>query len=203
MKLYLKHNIDNFHMYILSFDIGTKNLAYCYSRDEHIIKWAVLDIHDKDIYLMTDKCLTLLHETFESKEIDCVLLENQPAQKNPKMKSVQMIVFTYFAYKKTVEKTKISKILFQSANNKNKYAKSLNNDVFECKSKYQENKKKAIACAKDLLPTEWLEYFLIHKKKDDLADSYLQMLAYINYTPVLPKPDSPRSVVSSSSTTST
>ena len=49
---------------------------------------------------------------------------------------------------------------------------------------YSERKKKGIEVTKDILNTNtllsnWCEYFDKHKKKDDLADSFLQALWYI------------------------
>ena len=190
-------------MYILSFDIGIKNLAYCYSDDENIIKWGILDIQGSSVNETSENCIRLLDETFKDDIIDKVLIENQPVQKNPVMKTVQIVVFTFFGYKKEIEKKDIKQIAFVSANRKNKYTQKFDINI-ECKSKYQLNKKRSIACTGIIVKdSEWNEYFLKHKKKDDLADSYLQTLAYIDYTPVLPKPEEPLSVEDNSSTSST
>ena len=187
-------------MFIISFDIGIKNLAYCYSDDEKIIKWGVLDIQGGNVNETSERCLTLLEETFEDNPVDKVLIENQPVQKNPVMKTIQIVVYTYFCYKKVIEEKEIERIVFVSANRKNKFTQQFDITV-NCKSKYQQNKKRAIACTDIIVKeTEWYEYFVKHKKKDDLADSYLQTLAYIDYTPVLPKPDEPLSVSDSSLT---
>jgi hypothetical protein len=145
----------------------------------------VVDIYDKDIYSMTKKCFNFLEVKFASKDIEVVLIENQPAQKNPKMKSIQMIVFGFFAYKQHVAKQNINNIFFQSANNKNKFAKKMGIEVPEYKTKYLENKKRAVACTKILLNESWGEYFEIHNKKDDLADCFIQMLSFIEYKPVI------------------
>ena len=183
-------------MWVLSFDIGMKNLAYCYACDEMITKWGVLDIFAEDIYAISKKCMLLLNEHFSDLEIDIVLLENQPVQKNPKMKSIQMLVFSYFVCQRHLSKRDIKHILFQSATNKNKYMNRFDLMVPTYKSKYTYNKKKAIACTRYILDCEkseeWTNFFNSHKKQDDLADSYLQLLHYIDYTPVLPNPPSPR-----------
>jgi hypothetical protein len=174
-------------MFYLSFDIGIKNLAYCYSENERILEWNVLNVESKDIHTMSELCVSLLYNTFVDKEIDIILIENQPVQKNPTMKSVQMIVYTFFCVRKVLNSDDFT-ILFQSANNKNKYMNKLNIQSPKCSTKYLENKKKAIICVKQIIDSEWYDIFICNKKKDDLADSYLQTLAYINYTPVLPNP---------------
>jgi flagellar biosynthesis chaperone FliJ len=183
-------------MFVLSFDIGVKNLAYCYADDGMITKWGTLDIFADNIYAISSKCMLLLQHNFSDLEIDVVLLENQPVQKNPKMKSIQMVVYSYFLYQQQIVNRNIRNIIFQSASNKNKFMNNFDVVVRPYKSKYTMNKKKAISCTRSILEneenTEWLDFFNSHKKQDDLADSYLQLLHYIDYTPVLPNPPSPR-----------
>lgn len=197
-------NVIYVMVFILSFDIGIKNLAFCYSKDENILKWNVLDIQGSNINDTCEKCIALLDETFNNDQIDQVLIENQPVQKNPVMKTIQIIVFTFFSYRKVlVGNFNSMKINFISANRKNKFAEKFNLNI-ECKTKYQKNKKTAIACTQLLVEkTAWELHFMKHKKKDDLADSYLQTLSFINYEPVLPKPSEPLDVDDNSSTSST
>jgi len=99
-------------MRVVSFDIGIKNLAFCDvsmiesdtsdSISYMIHDWQVLDISigDKkhDINKVIEVILTKLDALFSSKLglYDAILIENQPVLKNPVMKSIQMIIFTYF-----------------------------------------------------------------------------------------------------------
>jgi hypothetical protein len=187
----------------VSFDIGIKNLAFCYANEDEIQDWGVFDIKGVNINDTTEKCMTVLNEAFKDKEYDIILIENQPVQKNPTMKTIQIIVYSYFLYEKVILKKDV-KIYFVSASKKNTYANRFDINI-ENASKYIQNKKRAIECTKIVLKNniEKLDFFLKHKKKDDLADSYLQLLSYINYTPVLPNPPSPLEVNSSSSTSET
>ena len=55
------------------------------------------------------------------------------------------------------------------------------------KTTYNERKKKSIEFTRDILIkenalTKWCEYFDSHKKKDDLADCFLQGRWYLNKT---------------------
>ena len=163
-----------------------------------------MDIQGDNVNATCEKCVRLLHETFKDDPIDQVLIENQPVQKNPTMKTIQIVVYTYFVHAKVLRvNNRVDNINFISAIRKNKYTDKFDIHV-ECKTKYQQNKKRAIACAKLLVEhTEWEDHFRNHKKKDDLADSYLQTLSFINHIPVLPKPQDPLSVDGSSSTSST
>ena len=188
--------------FILSFDVGIKNLAFCYSCDEKIIKWNVFDIQGGNVQDTCEICIKTLEAHFSNIEIDMVLIENQPVQKNPTMKTIQIVVYTYFMYQKAIL-NKIESIHFVPANRKNKFGDKFNFDI-QCKTKYQKNKKVAVAVTKYLVEgSVWDTHFNSHKKKDDLADSYLQTLAFIDYKNVLPNPPEPLSETESSSTSST
>ena len=118
--------------------------------------------------------------------LDCnyVLIENQPCMKNPTMKSIQMIVYTYFYVRgitDAIECDKIKEIVFLSASNKLKvYDGPLL--TFDVKSKYTLSKKLGIAHTKYFLKDneDKLAFFNSHKKKDDLADAFLQGVYFIN-----------------------
>lgn len=169
-------------MKILSFDIGIKNLAYCLLDNENIDEWDIIDISGKDINNISDILIQKLNDNFSHSDYDVVLIENQPVMKNPIMKSIQIIIYSYFKYLKIIENKNIDKILLVSANNKNKFTSKYDLNIGKCSSKYLQNKKKAIECTKILLKDqeELFNFFMSHKKKDDLADSYLQGLDYIN-----------------------
>lgn len=108
---------------------------------------------------------------FSTFKIDKVLIENQLGTIAPRMKTIQGMVSQYFIMKG------VEDIDFVSAGNKLKRFIGKN-------SKYSERKKKGIEVTllgleKDEGIKEWKSHFLTHKKKDDLADAYLQGLWYI------------------------
>jgi hypothetical protein len=166
-------------MKALSFDIGIKNLAYCLLDKDEIYEWDIINVSAKTINEISSLLLKKLNEIFSQSEFDIVLIENQPVIKNPTMKSIQMIIYTYFKYLKDIEKKEINDVLLVSANNKNKFMDKYNIDIGKCSSKYVANKKKSIECTKLLIKNESLDFFLKHSKKDDLADCYLQGLDYL------------------------
>lgn len=195
--------MSSINMYILSFDIGIKNLAYCYTLDDEILSWDVFDIKGNNVNETCEKCVRVLHDTFNNKQINSVLIENQPVQKNPTMKTIQIVVYTYFVYSKMMRQD-IETVSFVSANKKNKLADKFDIEVTGS-SKYLRSKKKAVLVTREILKNDnhWLTFFNAHKKKDDLADSYLQLLSWTNYAPVLPNPPSPRSDTTNSATSLT
>ena len=190
---------------LLSFDIGIKNLAYCilnYNTEDNsditIIKWNIIPLLDKNekckgfpLDELTKRMYEHLNKEFYSYDIDNVLLENQPVLKNPVMKSVQMILFSYFQYQKIMLNRKIKLIKFINAGNKLKVGRNFNEinynaEINAIKSKYTRNKKFAILYTDKILidrlkDSKNNEYFNKHKKKDDLADAFLQAIYYIDF----------------------
>merc|ERR1711935_717315 len=93
------------------------------------------------ILLMELKKRTFLLET------DVILIENQPAFKNPRMKSIQMIIYTYFYMKGRIDvdnqEKYITRLLFLSASNKLKIKfdnKEILNSKIITTNKYKKNK---------------------------------------------------------------
>ena len=97
------------------------------------------------------------------------------------MKTIQIILYSYFLIKglKNINSS-IEKIEFISPMNK---LKVYNGPLIECKlkSKYSRRKYYAIQHTKYFIQNykNYLDYFNKIKKKDDLADSFLQGLFYI------------------------
>uniref|UniRef100_A0A6C0EHH5 Mitochondrial resolvase Ydc2 catalytic domain-containing protein n=1 Tax=viral metagenome TaxID=1070528 RepID=A0A6C0EHH5_9ZZZZ len=114
-------------------------------------------------------------------DVDEVIIENQPALKNPTMKSIQMIVFTYFVeHGYNSGSFPIKNIHLFSAKNK---LKLYDGPVVECTKKNPYDKRK-------YLSVEYTKYYIkdnvekslffnSHSKKDDLADSFIQGYYYL------------------------
>ena len=223
-------------MKILSWDVGIINLSYCIidydenTKTKNIYKWGIINLIDepnmkKNMNLVFENIPRKLYENDFLLNVDGVVIENQPSLKNPKMKSIQMIVYSYFLmYGKILntQENKINFIDFCNASNKlkvykgpvisledlKKKKKKIDNnssikdfitedkkDELEIKEhvekqkkstklSYSDKKKMAVEHVKYFLnennDIENLEFFNNHKKKDDLADSYLQCLYIIN-----------------------
>ena len=126
--------------------------------------------------------LTKLKEKGKSLlNVDKVIIENQPVLKNPTMKSIQMILYTYFLDRGIMDTTRsIDDVILFSARNK---LKMYDGPKVTCdkKNKYAKRKYLSIEYTKYFIhdnPT-WLSFFNTHSKQDDLADSYLQGLYYL------------------------
>lgn len=179
---------------ILSFDIGIKNLAYCqavYNKstgETTILKWDVIDIINntdistKDFNKVTNALVDALADHFPVVEDNMVvLIENQPCMKNPMMKSLQMIIYSWFLIRsKDMNCAVVIKLLSAASKLKVKYSNVVSENVANEKNKYKKNKKSAIEITTYYLThvirdQEMLSLFKGHKKRDDLADSFLQL----------------------------
>jgi len=120
----------------------------------------------------------VLDQNVNSDEIDVILIENQISPIANRMKSIQCMVSQYFIMKGK------HTIYFVSSSNKLKLF------VDEGQDTYSNRKKMGINVTKTILSdvlspyfvkdnNHLLPWFVSHKKKDDLADSYLQGIWYI------------------------
>ena len=113
------------------------------------------------------------NEEISCDSIDHVVIENQISPIANRMKSVQGMVAQYFIMKGS------QNISFVSASNK------LKPFIGTKKTSYSERKKLGIEITKkEIIETsgcsDWLPWMSAHKKKDDLADSFLQGLSFLN-----------------------
>ena len=118
-------------------------------------------------------------------DVDTVLIENQPALKNPTMKSVQMILFSYFLINGVSTDKSVQNIEMINARNK---LKAYKGPPIECKikDKYKKTKFLGIEYCKKMIQEnekikeEYRNLFQDSKKQDDLSDAYLQGIYWLN-----------------------
>lgn len=117
--------------------------------------------------------------------VDKVLIELQPVLKGPKMKTISNHIYSYFLINGVCnEKLKMDKVCYINASNKLKFFDE--NKEKDLKI-YKNRKKIAIENTKIVLnklnQEKFLKIFEESKKKDDLSDSLLQTLYYleVNY----------------------
>jgi hypothetical protein len=187
---------------ILSFDIGVKNLAYCLckvsAKNVHILEWNIITIEvpsKSGINVLSQEIIRTLHEVFiqPDQQIDVVLIENQPALKNPIMKTVQIILHTFFMmhakdgpYSASCEL--IGDVQCVSAQSKNNISKIIpkevkSQDILDLENmakSYSKNKKLSVLNTKLILEKSTnvsayesgLHHMMSHKN-----DAFLQLIA--------------------------
>lgn len=107
--------------------------------------------------------------------IDYVIIENQIGPIANRMKTIQGMIVQYFIMSPIF----VENIEFVSASNK------LKNCNINTKTKYSDRKKIGIQKCLEIISSNHsfsnqVDYFNTHKKKDDLSDSFLQGLWFIN-----------------------
>lgn len=178
-------------MKIASFDIGTKNLACCVleKETESIFHWEVFDISTtrKGAVGKCKKMVNLFDNCDPLQKIDEVVIEIQPSF-NPKAKAVQHFIVSYFA---TRFRGDIKITEFSSHHKLSCYVGEDAPDYSHLKSEYAQRKKLGIFHTKEIIEGRggakviqsdiFRKMFEGSRKKDDLADSFLQGLCYIRY----------------------
>ena len=106
--------------------------------------------------------------------VDRMIIENQIGPLALRMKTLQGMIMQHFIEKECP--------IIEEISSSNK----LKDYLTKKKTKYTERKKLSIKVTQEILKEnnnldEWLPTFLEHKKKDDLADSFLQGIWYIKY----------------------
>jgi hypothetical protein len=98
--------------------------------------------------------------------LDVVIIENQLSTLATRMKTLQGMITQYFIMRG------VPNIQFISATNKLKLFSDANDD--DKTTEYADRKKRSIEITRTLIPPNFVLKFDKHKKKDDLADCFLQ-----------------------------
>lgn len=194
-------------MRVIAFDVGVKNLAYCDVSCNMMIKsndvFQHLDVNDMQVISLIQKdekvnrtsLDTLATNLFKELErfngihYDVVLIENQPVNKNPLMKSIQMMIYSHFHIKKKNEKSETN-IKLLSPINKTKVLNYFDDSVVNTitsqltlSSKYSNTKRMATLLTEHILSlcpeNSFLADFKTLKKKDDLSDAFLMTVYFL------------------------
>jgi hypothetical protein len=167
--------------YNIKYDPKIKKTELATLINEHIYKTYFEPIHSKkanevDLFNIGVNIKNKFNELFKDEgKIDYVIIENQIGPLAIRMKTIQGMIVQYFI----MSNLNVEHIEFISASNKLKDC-----DVKD-KEKYSDRKKLGIAKCLGVLTidfrfNEHMDYFNSHKKKDDLSDSFLQGLWFIN-----------------------
>jgi len=161
--------------YDISFNVNEKK--------ENILKHILLDLSN-NYYDFVGSVLTtemnmvsyginlkkLFHKTFGNIKIDLVIIENQIGPLALRMKTLQGMIMQHFI------ENNINNVVPVNSNNK------LKDFLGNKKTSYAERKKESVKITRQLIQnSNWKDHFEKHKKKDDLADCFLQAKWYISH----------------------
>jgi hypothetical protein len=167
-------------MYI-SIDVGIKNLAFVLY-DKDIIEWKVIELCDKTQNASKLNMIDVGKKLYEALEtikgpIETIIIENQIGQNAIRMKMLQGMITYHFLSKG------YTNIHYWNAGNKLKrYIKG--------KTTYSQRKKYSVQITREIIQKSFPAqetYFETHKKKDDLADCFLQLLDFLGKQDKLPE----------------
>ena len=159
---------------ILSVDVGIVNLALCLVDEKTgvIHNWDVAGVppqHEDGLFLCLKKHLDARSWVLDA---TTVLIEKQP-DKNRKMKSVENFLHAYCVIMNDKAETIISdarhKVPDVAGAGKAMYRKRKQTSIDRCRSALEEP---------ESVNASWLDMFNKSKKKDDLADTFMQALSY-------------------------
>lgn len=189
IKKVKKMKLADLHQMIINYKIPVNPLT---TKKEDVLK-TVIEFVDKQMLLPISKTSAnemdlvqigiAMRNAFDKEfvnhlsTLDRIIIENQISPIANRMKSLQGMIAQYFIMH---DKTQI---MFVSAANKLKgYTQSADGETSADKSSYADRKKAGIRITTELLThnTDWLTFFKTHKKKDDLADCFLQGIWYIH-----------------------
>jgi hypothetical protein len=167
---------------ILSIDVGIRNLAICLLDDKSgnlVRHWDVDGIppqHKDGIYVSMRDHLDARPWVLTA---DTILIEKQP-ERNKKMVSVMHFLYAYFIIKCPRAET----ILYDARH-------KIPDVVGPGKAQYNKRKKVSIERCEAFIRdgstnAHWLDTFLKSRKKDDLADTVMQALSFVNRVEVVP-----------------
>lgn len=120
-------------------------------------------------------------------DVEEVLIENQPSLKNPNMKTIATLLYSYFVFRGIIDKqktnSKINNIKFISPSNKLKVMKEVTAEKIgtakDKREEYEITKGLGLIYCQTLINENEKKYLEVHLKKDDLCDSYLQGFRYL------------------------
>lgn len=175
---------------ILSIDVGIKNLAMCLLNETTnlVVEWDVSGVppqHTDGIYVSLRKHLDARPWVLDA---TTVLIEKQP-DRNKKMVSVMHFLHAYFIIKNPNAETIIydarHKIPDVAGPGRAQYLKRKKVSIERCEEFIRRDETNA----------HWLETFLTSKKKDDLADTVMQALSFVNRVEVKTTTKKPKKLV--------
>jgi len=187
-------------MIYLSFDIGVKNLAFCVLKQTNdiieILDWGIIVLAESKKQIKgVDNISSVLFneldnivgklESISITSIDYVMIENQPSNLNGIMKTIQYLIFSYFKLLHHWDQ-KVNEVILINPSLKLQYhdfkpSSSLVVGKLSKQEKYKYNKQDSIEICQNYIQNDdkLVNFFKSNKKKDDLADTCLQVIAYI------------------------
>ena len=158
---------------ILSFDLGTCYMGVCaLYLNSRIVDWMIWNKMDQipELVLTLDVWMSLIIDQCDDRKQFDVVIERQPPR-NRKTNRIVTVLETYFhtAWRQNCNSIRVLHSNIKWTHVLKRYIPKT----------YKERKKECVRECVDVLvqkneTDEWKEFFRTNKKRDDLADAYLQ-----------------------------
>jgi hypothetical protein len=172
---------------LLSIDCGIKNLAMCLidPTTKRIHQWDVSGVPPMHVDGVFPCMVRHLNEKPWILGARTVIIEKQP-DRNRGMKAIENLLHAYFLIKDGERQ-----VVIWDARHK------IPDVAGAGKARYAQRKKASIERARKFIDgtqtnKDWVQFFDSHKKKDDLADTVMQALSFIDKRPVQDEPAAPK-----------
>jgi hypothetical protein len=165
-----------------------------YDKDNSLKKIKKVNSNHIPLYELAPKLFKFLDEKADFLTADEILIENQPTFDNPTMKSISIMIFSYFILRTDTRENKPS-LHFISPSNKLKLSSKAVKEVDDVKKtntdrkKYELTKDLGVQICQEIIKNDEVNLKLIQsvKKKDDMCDAFLQAYHYIFCVNGVPK----------------
>lgn len=152
----------------------------------HAKKVTIANCNKQQIQELAEKLFARLDKNLNDFiKVDEVLIENQPTLKNPKMKNLASMLYSYFVLRGIIDKknnkSNINQVKFICPQNKLKVNNENTNKILDVdKSKvYKLTKKLGVKYCRALISEKDDKIIEKMKKKDDMCDAFLQGFRYL------------------------
>lgn len=165
-----------------SFDIGRRNLAMCVMEGNRILDWHIFDLGQRRGVSLIKEMQRQFQERESLRTLDVCVVERQPSA-NPQMRVIEAALEAYFVFKG------VPKVVDYSPRHKLSHLTGT--------MTYAQRKRASVVEAEKYLvdhpqTPDIGRIFRASRKKDDLADSLLQLLHFKKEPPEsCPAPDEP------------
>ena len=157
-------------MRIISFSFSKGNVCYCICNNDKIEHWDLIEYKEDNYHDLTKKIIQKLNSIRTLYDnVDVVLIDKHKR----KLDEVEVMIYTYFRILKMELEIKF-------INTKIKISLPEGIDI-DIPDKYKMKGSLAVAyCDYYIIGTEWENYYNGFSKKDDIAQSYIQVLQFIS-----------------------
>lgn len=156
-------------------DKHLKNITSSYEKSNKLCNMKIIGCMKEPLYDIGTNMYNALDKRPEIMNVDKIVIENQPSLTNPTMKSISILLLSYFIMKKH------PKVEFIAPSGKLKINEILTKSILsKCtkSNKYKITKELGVKYCDELLDrfsdsNNWKSLITNSKKKDDLCDSFL------------------------------